>query len=132
MTIQEQINQNLKNAILTSNKEVKDLLRVVIGEFNRIDKVVADEKAMSIIKKMIENAKTVGNEGEVVILEAYLPKQLSDEQLSLVISKIIEDKKYTSIKDMGKVMGDLKSQYSGQYDGKKASDLIKNCFSSNG
>ncbi len=128
MTIQETINVHLKNAILTSNKEVKDLLRVVIGEFNRVDKVVTDEKATSIIKKMIENAKLIGNGGEVLILETYLPKQLSEDQVKMLVAQLAEDKKYTSIKDMGKIMNDLKVEYAGRYDGKLASNYIKEFF----
>ncbi len=128
MTIQETINVHLKSAILTSNKEVKDLLRVVIGEFNRIGKIIADEKAISIIKKMIENAKLVGNGSEVTILETYLPKQLNEDQMKMIVAQYAEDKKYTSIKDMGKIMNDFKTDYSGQYDGKVLSDYIKKYF----
>lgn len=128
MTLQETINLHLKNAILTSNTELKSLLRVLIGELNRIDKVVSDEKVMSVVKKMIENAKLIGKPNEVAILETYLPKQFTTDQLKMVIAQLVEDKKYTSIKDMGKIMGDLKNEFNGQYDGKLASDLVKSHF----
>jgi uncharacterized protein YqeY len=128
MTLQETINLHLKNAILTSNTEVKSLLRVVIGEMNREGKIVADEKVISIVKKMIDNAKIVGNLNEVTILETYLPKQLTEDELNTVISALIYNNNYT-IKDMGKIMGDLKSIYSGKYDGKLASTLIKSQLS---
>ncbi|NJO62626.1 MAG: GatB/YqeY domain-containing protein [Richelia sp. RM2_1_2] len=59
------------------------------------------------------------------ILSVYLPKQLSTDELSATISQLIEDKKYGSIKDMGKLMSDLKAEFSGRYDGKVASELIK-------
>lgn len=124
MTLQETINLHLKNAILTSNTEVKSLLRVLIGEMNREGKIVEDEKVISIVKKMIENAKIVGNLNEVSILETYLPKQLTEEQLSGLISALVYNNNYT-IKDMGKIMAELKSKYSGQYDGKLASTIIK-------
>lgn len=128
MTLQDTINVHLKNAILTSNTEVKSLLRVLIGEMNREGKIVGDEKVISIVKKMIDNAKIVGNLNEVAILETYLPKQLSEEQLSGLISALIYNNNYT-IKDMGKIMAELKGKYSGQYDGKLASTLIKNQLS---
>lgn len=128
MNLQEQINQHLKNAILTSNTEVKSILRVLIGEFNRIGKTVTDEQVISIVKKMIDNAKLVGNEGEIEILNAYLPKQLDENQLAGIISALIFSNNYT-IKDMGKIMSELKNSYNGQYDGKLASNLIKEIFS---
>lgn len=128
MTLQETINLHLKNAILTSNTDLKSLLRVLIGEFNRVDKIVGDEKVVSIIKKMIDNAKLVGNLNEVTILETYLPKQLNEDQLKTLIVQLVEEKKYTSMKDMGKIMSDLKNDFAGQYDGKIASTLIKNHF----
>lgn len=128
-TIQEMINSDLKLAMLQKNENVKSLLRVVIGEFNRVDKIVSDEKAMSIIKKMVENAKMVGNLNEVTILEGYLPKQLSTDELALIIQSIISDNGFSSLKDMGKVMSILKDKYSGRYDGKIASDSIKKYLS---
>lgn len=126
MTIQEKINQDLKEAMLSKNEPVKSLLRVVIGEFNRVDKILSDEKASSILKKMVDNAKEVGNEGEVVILEKYLPQQLTKDQLTGLVSSIIEDYGYSSMKDMGKIMAALKETHAGQYDGKLASEIIKN------
>jgi len=136
MTIQEQINVDLKSAMLAKNEYKKSILRVLIGEFNRVGKVVDDAKAQSIIKKMVENATENGklsSKGEsslfeIAILNEYLPKQLTTDQLTMHISQLIEDKGYTSVKDMGKIMGDLKNQFGGQYDGRLASDLIKARF----
>lgn len=125
MTVQETINSDVKNAMKTKNVAVRDLLRVVIGEFNRVDKVVSDEKALSIIKKMVENAKEQGNTGEVSILEAYLPKQMDADDLTIKINEIIDDLEATSMKDMGRIMGELKAGYGGTYDGKLASTLVR-------
>jgi uncharacterized protein YqeY len=138
MRIQEQIDLHLTNAILTSNKEVKSILRVLIGEFNRVDKIVSDEKAISIIKKMVDNAKErnmnevdenrrASNFSEISILETYLPKQLSESELKTILEELINSNGYT-LKDMGKIMAFLKATYNGQYDGKLASELIKIVF----
>lgn len=132
MTIQEKINTDLKQAMLSKDEAKKSLLRVLIGEFNRVDKIVDDSKAIAIIKKMVENASIVGTPAALIekaLLESYLPKQLTSDQLLILISQLIEDKGYTSSKDMGKIMGDLKNEYAGQYDGKLASELIKQRFS---
>lgn len=135
MTIQEKINANLKAAMLQKNEVEKSILRVIIGEFNRVDKIVDDVKATGILKKMLENAKqtpTSTSTLESQIIEAYLPKQLDKDQLMGIISQLIEDMKYTSIKDMGKIMADLKREFAGQYDGKLANELIKIKFTPSG
>lgn len=132
MTLQEQINKDLKEAMLSKDEAKKSLLRVVIGELSRgKNKVFTDEIVIAQIKKMIENTKLVPTNTsalEATILETYLPKQLTEDQLKMLIAQLVEDKNYTSIKDMGKIMNDLKNEFGGQYDGKIASTLIKNHF----
>ena len=125
MTVQETISNDVKNAMREKNVEVRDLLRVVIGEFNRIDKVVSDEKALSIIKKMVENAKEQGNTGEVTILEQYLPTQMDELELKRVLMNHIMNLNTPTMKDMGGVMGWLKKNHGGTYDGKLASTLVR-------
>ena len=66
---------------------------------------------------------------ELEVLNAYLPQMLGDEQLTEAINKIIASTGAATMKDMGKVMGALKGQYPNQYDGKKASEIIKNLLS---
>jgi uncharacterized protein YqeY len=124
MTLQERINNDLKNAMINSNNEVKSILRVVIGEINRKEKTLPDDRVIPIIKKMIEDAKVVGKLNEVAILETYLPAQLNAEQLKNEIQSIVTENSYT-IKDMGKIMSALKGKFAGKYDGKVANDLIK-------
>lgn len=131
MTLQEKINADLKAAMLKKDKTSKSILRVLIGEIDRnpFDRIVSDEKVISIVKKMIENAKIVGSaEDEIAVLENYIPKQLTEEELGGIISSLIFENGYTA-KDMGKIMSSLKSSYNGRYDGKVASTLIKNILS---
>lgn len=129
MTLQETINNDLRSAMLSKNEFNKSILRVLIGELNRVDKIVSDEKVTSIVKKLIENAKLVGNQHEITFLSGYLPQQLNEDQLKALVSQLIEDKGYSSLKDMGKVMNDLKTEHAGQYDGKLASEIIKSRLS---
>lgn len=138
-TILEQINTDLKAAMLAKDEIKKSILRVLIGELNRIDKkAYTDEKALSVIKKMVENAKVVLTStdllkahvvySELAVLESYLPKQLTKDQLHMIISQLIEDKGYNGTMYRGKIMADLKAGYNGQYDGKLASDIISEIF----
>ena len=135
MTLQEEINAHLKNAILTENTDVKSILRVLIGELNQKGKVHSDVVVVAAVKKLIESAKIIiaspdaGDRvasalKEISILETYLPKQLSEEALRSSIKGVISLNSYT-VKDMGKVMSFLKDNYAGQYDGKLASVIVK-------
>ena len=62
---------------------------------------------------------------EIAIIQGFMPKQLSDEEVKSVIAAVIKDAGATSVKDMGKVMGALKAKYSGQMDFAKAGAVIK-------
>jgi uncharacterized protein YqeY len=136
MTLQEQINANLKNAMLTNNTDVKAILRVLIGELNQKGKEHADTVVVAQVKKLIESAKVIiaspdaGGDrvatavSEISILEAYLPKQLTEEDLRNSILSVVTANSYT-VKDMGKVMSYLKENFAGQYDGKLASVIVK-------
>ena len=66
---------------------------------------------------------------EKMVLDEYLPKMLSDEEINIIIGKIITATGAQSIKDMGKVMSALNKNYAGQYDGKTASGIIKSLLS---
>ena len=126
MTIQEQIHENLTSAIKGKKEDVKSILRVLIGEFNREGKVLSDDVVIPIIKKMVANAIELNNTTEADILNVYLPMQLSDHELETVIENIIRNNSYTTMRDMGSIMKDLKENYNGLYDGSNASKMIKN------
>ena len=65
---------------------------------------------------------------EIEIIQNYLPKQLSEEELSILIKEVIKEVNAESVKDMGKVMGTLKSKLS-KADAGKASSLVKKLLS---
>jgi len=67
---------------------------------------------------------------ELAELEVYMPKQLSEEELSAAIDQAISKVSASSMADMGKVMGMVLGAYKGQVDGKKASDMVKAKLSS--
>lgn len=131
MRIEEIISADLKTAMKERNENVKSLLRVVIGEFNRIDtrgradKEIYDTEAIGVLKKMKENAIQMNQPDEVEILEKYLPKMVSEIELRGMIIHIMTEKSITAICGMGVVMAELKAKYGATYDGKVASQLIK-------
>jgi uncharacterized protein YqeY len=129
MKILEQLQADLKTAMLNKEEAKKSIIRVMIGELNRIDKTLPEaeieQKSISSIKKMWQNAVDLNETEEASIIETYLPKMLSEDEVEFIIETIMVDNGFSSIKDMGKVMSELKNLYNGQYDGKLASDLIK-------
>ena len=64
-------------------------------------------------------------EGEVQVLTSYLPKQLSEEETNKVCNEIIQKIGANSIKDIGKIMGELKKNYSDNLDFSKAGSILK-------
>lgn len=132
MSLQDKIKGDLKQSMINKDIEKRDLLRVVMGEFTRVDSVskdLTDDQVISVIRKMIKNAEMMGNESEISILSTYLPQLLGEKQLETLIAGIISINKYTDIKDMGKVMGELKQKYGSTYDGKMASVIVRKMLS---
>jgi len=129
MTLQEQIRTDMLNAMKNRNQEVLDLLRVVAGEFGRTmngGKQLSDDEAIKVIRKMSENAKELGNDVEVQILDKYLPQMLGELQIKTIIGGIIQTNGFSGMQDMGKVMSEIKKlPMSAQIDGKISSRLVK-------
>ena len=126
MTLHEQINADMIAAMKSKDRETTDLLRVVKGEFGRVGKDLTDEQAIPVIRKMVENAKTLENHEEVMILEKYLPAMLGEQQIKTLAAGIIHKNGYQGMQDMGKVMKELKMP---TVDGKLASTIVRQLLS---
>lgn len=126
MKLQEKIQSDLKMAMLNKDVNKRDLIRVLIGEINRMGKDVSDEDVLKIIKKMTENASLMNNEIEINILSEYLPKMLTEQEIDVIISDYILNNDINNIKQMGLVMKYLKDEYGSSIDGKIASLIFKN------
>jgi uncharacterized protein YqeY len=89
----------------------------------------------TMIKQRIESAKMYrdgdrpaladAEEAEITIIKGFLPAQLDDEEMRAAISSAIDEAEASSVKDMGQVMGFLKSNYAGQMDFSVASQAVK-------
>ena len=130
MNLQKQIREDMIAAMKSRDTETVSLLRVVAGEFGRIGKDLTDEQVIKVLKKMSENAKELGNLNEILILKKYLPEMLGKLQTRTIIGGIIQKNQYCGMKDMGKVMGTLKTHpMSTQIDGKIASGIVRELLS---
>jgi len=101
--------------------------------------LLSDDVVQELIAKQVKQRKDsyeqytkVGREDlakveaeELVELEQYMPKQLTDDELGAAIDKVIAKTGAAGLQDMGKVMGAVLAAHKGQVDGKKASDMVK-------
>ena len=118
----------------------KELLTTLIGELDTaaMAKDLSDADVIKKIKSYIVNAeenKKMGMDSdrcecEIDLLNCFLPRQLSVQELTTAITAAITEVNATSMQDMGKVMGKLKENHAGLFDGGQASGIIKNLLTS--
>jgi hypothetical protein len=99
-----------------TDAELLDLLAKMIKQREESEKIYADAGRAELAKQESE---------EIVIIREFLPKQLSDKDMDKAIADAIKTSGAASIKDMGKVMAELKAAYAGQMDFAKASAAVK-------
>ena len=148
MSVRDQIETDYKTALKSKDKNKISTYRLILSGIKDLDisnrsgsdkKETDDDDIKKLIKKMIkQRAESIEiyqknnrndlleiEQAEVAVLSEYLPKQLSEEETKKICSQIIEKTGASSIKDMGKVMGELKKDYSDSIDFSKAGLLIK-------
>lgn len=148
MSLKDILMEDLKSSMKEKDnlrKNTITMLRSRIKQYevdNRED--VNDDLIMQMIQKELkERSDTLESlkdsnrddliedtKAEIAILEKYLPKQLSDDELAEIIEKIIAETKAESIKDMGKVMASAKEQIGSRATPKRMSEIIKEKLSS--
>lgn len=144
--ITEIINDAYKQAMLNKDEDRKRVINTLRAEIKNKEielrssqKELTDTDVLSLIQKLIKQNKDAiqmfsnggrqdlveKNEMEIKILEEFLPKQLTSEEIHNIILEEIEKNNYNSIKDMGKLMSFFKLNYSGQCDMGLVSTTIK-------
>ncbi|MGB3050928.1 MAG: GatB/YqeY domain-containing protein [Polyangiales bacterium] len=133
MSLLEQINADLKKAMLERDELTRDTLRLVKSELLTLDK--PDEIAVlsravksrrDSIKSYVEGGRqdlADREQAEIGVIERYLPKQLSEDEAREAIAAIVEELGASSKKDLGRVMKEIKARFPGQVDGKLASSI---------
>ena len=109
-------NRSGPNKKETDDEDIKKLLKKMIKQRNESVEIYKKNKREDLLK--IE-------QGEIDLLSTYLPKQLSEEETKKICSEIITKVGAQTIKDMGKVMGELKKNYSDSIDFSKAGSMLK-------
>ncbi|MBR2230912.1 MAG: GatB/YqeY domain-containing protein [Prevotella sp.] len=145
MILFDQISEDIKAAMKARDKVRLETLRNIKKVFLEAktapgaNDTLADADALKIIAKLAkqgkETAKTYSDAGrqdladaelaQVEVLESYLPKQLSQEEIEAEVKRIIAEVGATSMKEMGKVMGSASKQLAGKADGRVISEIVK-------
>ena len=139
----------LKKDHLESRKQrdslKSNLLGTVLAESAMIGKndgnrETTESEILAVIKKFLkginesieslrkQDRDTADIEKEREILESYMPSQLSKEKLTEIINNLVAELPEKNMKQMGKIMGEIKKNYDGQFDGKMASLLVKSAL----
>lgn len=145
MNIQNLINHDIKQAMLAKDVEKLAALRSVKSAFlleaskdGRSE--ISDEIALKIIVKLVKQRKDsaqIYNEQnrqdlekdeleQLKHLEVYLPKQLSEDEVKIIIDAIVDDLGAISMKDMGRVMSEANKKIGSQADGKLIANIVRN------
>ena len=148
MSLRNKIDDDYKNSLKSKDKVKISTYRLILSGIKNLDilnrpdpnkKVTDDNDIKKLLKKMIkQRSESIEiykkndrqdllevEQLEVEILSDYLPKQLSDDETKKICSETISKVGASTIKDMGKVMGELKKQYVDNLDFAKAGSLLR-------
>jgi|TARA_B110000014_G_C20067628_1_gene556491 hypothetical protein len=145
--LKKQITNDMKLAMKAKDKPALKAVRMILGAIKQkeIDDRIElnDTQVLVVIQKMVKQRKdsisqfsdagridlVEVEESELAIINNYMPKQLTEDEVDAAVTKVIVDSGADSMKDMGKLMGILKSQIDGKADMGLVSQLIKSKLS---
>ncbi|WP_353857590.1 GatB/YqeY domain-containing protein [Azospirillum formosense] len=146
--LRTRLNEALKQAMLAKNQRAVSTVRLILaalkdrdiaartrGVTDGIDEAEILSMLQTMIKQRGESIKLYEQGGrlelaeqereEITVIEGFLPKQMSEEEVAAAVRTVVEEIGATCIKDMGKVMAELKTRYAGQMDFAKVSGTVK-------
>jgi uncharacterized protein len=132
MTLKAQISEDMKTAMKAGDKERLKVVRLMLAAIKQIEidqrTDLDDAAVLSVLDKMVKQRRDSVSQfqdggrqdladielAEIVVLENYLPEQLAESELDEIIEQAIQDSGAESIRDMGKVMGQVKAKAAGR------------------
>jgi hypothetical protein len=148
MSLKDKIDNDYKKVLKAKDKGKISTFRLILSSIKDLEilnrsgpnkKGIDSEDIKKLLKKMIkQRSESIEiyrknnrqdllevEEGEIQVLESYLPKQLSEEETNKICNEIIQKIGANSVKDMGKIMGELRKNYSDTIDFSKAGSILK-------
>ena len=148
MSLETKITEALKIAMREKDKTALDSLRAIKSQLLLLKtdgktEVISEEQEIALLQRLVKQRKdsyeqfVANNRAELAeiemaqskVIEQFLPKQLSQEELETELKKIMEEVQAKDIKDLGKVMGAASKQLAGKADGKTISETVKRLLS---
>jgi len=148
VSLKLQITDDVKQAMRAKDKPKLSTLRLITAAIKQIEVderiELSDERIITVLEKMLKQRKDsisqfelAGRDDlkdievfEVSIIQTYMPQQFSETEINTLIDQAITDSGASSMKDMGKVMGQLKAKLSGRADMGNVSKIIKSKLNS--
>ncbi|MFC2948394.1 GatB/YqeY domain-containing protein [Virgibacillus sediminis] len=144
MTLLDQLNQDMKQAMKNKEKEKLKVIRMVKASLQNEsiklgNDTLSEDEELTVLsrelkqrKDSLQEFKAAGRddlvqdlETEVDILQKYMPDQLTDEELEMIVQQVIQEVNATSKKDMGKVMSAVMPKVKGRADGSQVNKLVQ-------
>ncbi len=144
MNLESKIQEDMKAALKSGNRAALQTLRGLLAQIKdeRIKKrpqELSDEDVLAVVRRAVKRRKEAielykqGNrqdlvekeQNELELLQAYLPRPLSREEIIKIVDQVIGQVGAASIKDLGKVMGPVMKQLQGRADGKEVQQIVR-------
>ena len=138
MTVTEQLRSDITTAMKAGEKQRVGALRLVLSELQKAAKEGSEDELAVLRrerKRRLESAKAFreggrddladGEESEARLIGAYLPAELSDDQLAAIVEQAVRESGAASAKDMGMAMKRAMAAVDGRADGKRVSELVR-------
>ena len=152
MSLREKINEQFNSALKSKNKTLVSTFRLILAAIKERDianrtsekkEAVKDVEIIKVLRKMKKQRQDSAElykrgerqelleveEAEIKIIDLFLPKQLNEDETKKICKEAIETLGASSIKDMGKIMGQIKQKYSDSIDFAKANTIVKGLLS---
>ena len=148
MSIRDELSDSLKQALRDKNQVRVSTIRLILAALKDRDisarekgnsSGISDDEILSLLQSMIKQRKESfttysdagrkdladREEAEIEVITTFLPKQMDEQEIRSAVDNIIVELGVSDIKEMGKVMNELKSRYAGQVDMGRASGVVK-------
>jgi hypothetical protein len=143
MSLKGQITEDMKSAMKAGEKDRLKVVRLILAAIKQVEvdtrEELDDTAVLAVITKMVKQRRDSVEQfekgdredlaaierAEIVVLEGYLPEQLSGDAIAALVDEVIQSTGATSIRDMGKVMGQIKAKAAGRADMGAVSAVIK-------
>ena len=145
--VRAQLNASLKDAMVNKDVKRRDVIRTLLSAIKQVEidtrKEVSPEDAVGILQKeakkrreSIDEMEKAGRTDlaeqekyELALIESFLPKQLSRDEIAVIVQETIAQTGVTSSKEMGKLMGALMPKVKGLADGKLVNEVVREALS---